>query len=400
MRRLGLLLIVLFLIAVVLWKAPQSADSPEKSSPVATPELEPATALEVDVESRVQPQRAPLAPKLSVEPPEEEEVYEEADELDPLEMGSSTLELRFFDAETLSPVSGTVQLWRMNAPATRHWEAGDQMQVLASLVDGILIATDLPEGEYRSFALFGRPNSQMQASFQVEGKYTLMERFVYLPKKEEAQLQLVDLDGFLIESNPSYQFEMRHRGKQYIHTDPQTPPWMKQRWPKGNGMLISTGTGGGFMSGNQPWENPFKHGNEIQLGFLAGDTREQKTQYRFQFRTDKKPCTEVVLGLKGTGTYVAIFVDETDLHSRVIFPTGAMPVELADAMWVTSTAIPIASGFSTLDARRTYAANTWRDATLNIRINLDGYQTFDFTWSPNDGPLPEFYLQRLPDDAE
>jgi len=305
--------------------------------------------------------------------------------------------LRFFDAETLAPLTGTVQLWRLHAPATRYWEAGDQLQLQGELKDGLWLVPEIPPGEYRTYATFGRAGGRMEPSFQVEGKHTLVERFVFMPQNEHAYLQLVNLNGFALNRQSNRKIEIKKRGKEYLWVDPQTPPWLQQRWPKGNGVLVSTGMGGGFSSGqHQPWKNPFLQGDEINLGVMEGLNRERNTKYHFQLRADQGPTTQLYLQATGATTYTALFADALEIAPRVVFPGGEIPVDLSQAIAITSTAVPIVSASSSVEAREQFANNSWRDATLRIRINLDGYLPFELTWSPNDGPLPELPLQKNP----
>lgn len=401
MRRLVLLTATLLLFGVALCERPTKTIALAGMEDSAIVPLEAATSLDVQTTPSAPPLREELAqPILEMEDSEEGWMFE-ANESDPVESGPCTLELRFFNAETAEPASGTVQLWRIRAPATRYWESGDQLQTKAALVDGILLIPDLPAGEYRTYATFGRRGSPMESSFQVEGEKTLVERFVFMPMSEKVQLQLVDLHGFPIESTPDAKIEMRRRGRQYFYTDRNTPPWLKQRYPKGNGELVTTRMGGGFSSSNhQRWKIPFWLGSEIDLGTLESDSRESSTEYGFLFRKNEASSTKVLLNCQGTGTYVALFANATELQEHIVFPAGSLRIDLVDSISITSVALPIPSSMSTAEAGERFAAHTWRDATIRIQIDAKGFQPFDFRWKPNDGPLPELYLQSKPQKKE
>ncbi|MHC4380296.1 MAG: hypothetical protein ACYSU1_04310, partial [Planctomycetota bacterium] len=167
MLRLGSLLVALLLLAYLLWGPAETehgvtdpvstAAAIEKAPPITTGARESGP-----VEREVLPEES--------RPEEFEELLESG--IEPVESGDCALDLRIFDAHTSQPVASSIQLWRLDVPASSTWSEGDQLQLSSEDPRGVFHLSDLPEGEYRVYSLSARRGASSPPAFRIEGETT------------------------------------------------------------------------------------------------------------------------------------------------------------------------------------------------------------------------------------
>ncbi|MFK5956281.1 MAG: hypothetical protein QM477_07535 [Planctomycetota bacterium] len=282
MRRLLVIIIVLLALIVVMWKdEPATAMPPFAERPAPT-ELESAPTVADARRPQLERQQETVKEEIEALPEEEFLEWEEA-EPEPVELGSSALELHFFDAATQLPVSGTIELWRLAVGAFETWTAGDQKQYQGESVDGRLLIDQLPEGWYRIYVLNAVAGSATEEAFEVQGAFTFVERFVKMPGEEDIHLLLFHPDGSLLRSTTEALITIKARGSRSKDFLDRLPPWVEERMPRGNLCTEASALGGGYgMSLHQSWKELEFYPDGFFIGSLRQDNRMSYHDFRFK----------------------------------------------------------------------------------------------------------------------
>lgn len=402
-RFLPLLLLLAALASAWYLLQEPSLEPPQDATP-AKPEVEETLQAAPAVEEGVAPiQREDL--EITEEPVIEEiEIIEEPEEIlyeeelppDPIQLGESSLEMKLLDSLTKEPVSGTVQLWRLKAPGNEGWFAGDQLQHKAEAVDGVFRADQLPEGEYRIYALFAREGAESGAAFRVEGRSTALTQDVIMPHPEEIILVLYRTSGTRILGVEGEGFSWQEGGSTSSHGYDIEPDWLEHRWPRQDGVFESMSMGGGWGGGNhRTWKamepNFFGYG----LGTRRQDSRGNKTNHRFYIREGDEEGMELRIRARGANHYVAVYVSPDEVLERIVFPAGAPFRDLRESVSIDVFAHPV---FHTDGGDGPSAETILLDVPVNIRIKAEGFAPFHITWKMREGRLPELPL-RLADGS-
>ncbi|MGB0952696.1 MAG: hypothetical protein ACPG31_05700 [Planctomycetota bacterium] len=332
-----------------------------------------------------------------IEEPSEEFLLESELPPDPLQFGESAVEIKLLDSLTLEPVSGTVQLWRLNAPGNEDWFSGDQLQHTAKAVDGVFRADQLPEGDYRIYAIFAKDGAESGPAFKIEGRSTSLTQEVIMPHPEEIVLVLYRADGTRILGVSGEGFEWQEGGNTSSQDMDYEPSWLNRRWPHHDAVFESMSMGGGWSGGHhrswKPMEPTFFG---YSLGTRHQDSRGNTTKHRFYFREGESKRMEVRIRAEGAGHYVAVYLSRDEVLERILFPAGASFRDLRDAISIKATALPV---FHADGGDGPSEQDLLLDVPVDIRINAEGFAPFHITWKMREGRLPELPL-RLADGSE
>jgi len=393
MHRLFALLVVLLVLAGVMWKSENAATPAPMESPPAKQELESAPTVPDVIRPPLQRLEEVVKPEEEA-PLEEEFVEWEEAKPEPVEQGESALELRFFDAATQLPVSGTVQLWRLQVAESETWSAGDQLQFQGEAVDGRLLVKQLPEGAYRTYALFALDSTGTEEAFLVEGESTFMERFVTIPAEEGIYLRLFSAAGMFVRSTPDALITMKTQGSSSQDFFQMQPPWIKERRPKGNFYTEASAMGGSYgRRMHQTWKELEAFFDGFYLGSLKQDHRQSQRTFHFRIRQGEDQAILVDVHPSGTGAYVAVFLTYEEVEERLVFPAGMPPHDLRSDLSITASGLAVGQGSGGAQGVDLVAGEAWRDAKVKIRLQSKEFLEWEITWSPSDGPLPDFQLQ-------
>ncbi len=146
---------------------------------------------------------------------------------DPMEMGTSSLELRLTDGSTGKPMPSGVILFRIDAPATYFWERGDQAVAFEFVGSKGFRFENLADGRYRPFILEERRYAVHQAVIEVAGD-TQANLSVEMPGRRQVLMKLIllDLERPSVETFPGFERTSRE------HTSiTKLAPWVNMRQP-------------------------------------------------------------------------------------------------------------------------------------------------------------------------
>ncbi|MFT5288566.1 MAG: hypothetical protein ACI8QS_000601 [Planctomycetota bacterium] len=144
---------------------------------------------------------------------------------DPMERGTSSLELELTDGSTGKPMPSGVILWRIDAPANYFWKRGDQAVAFEFVGSKGFRFENLADGRYRPFILEERRHAVHQAVIEVTGN-TQASLSVEMPGRRQVFMKLILLDP----GSPSVQtfpgFKRTSRERTAIT---QLAPWVNTR---------------------------------------------------------------------------------------------------------------------------------------------------------------------------
>ena len=418
MRRLLPLLLILAACGLAWYLLPEAQKpmhAPGDEVVVGEESIEPAPALKQDSEpltrESLSDQQAPAgkgdAGKLAIgsleglhlEPVEwiEEETswedYLTEGDFPPdlLQHGESSLEMSLIDSETKDPVSGTVQLWRLNAPENEGWNAGDQMQHQAEAILGTFRADQLPEGEYRLFVLFAKDGSPSGEAFTIAGRSTALTQEVVMPHREGISLAMFRTGGTKVLGVAGEGFQWKDGGsRSEVHFDLE-PDWLSRRWPKEPAIMESMAGGGGWGGGHHSsWTSLPKDTFGFLLGERMQDSRGNKTFHRFHVREGDAEAIAVRVRAEGPGRYVGIYMGIEEVLSRIVFPAGGSFRDLTEEISVEVEALPLHQAES---GDGPSAQSVLLDVPVKITIDAEGFARFQLTWKMREGHLPELALR-------
>ncbi|MDF1837131.1 MAG: hypothetical protein P1V35_04630 [Planctomycetota bacterium] len=390
MRNLWLsLLIVLTGLVLILTRE----TAPETLSPQADPDTvaadTPADESLIEPEStevereRISEGSGEVA--VDQEPPVEEPIRYPGP--DPVEVGECSLLMNFYDADSGEPVSGFLDLWRIDAPGNDSWSAGDQKQKDSLMVKEGQVQVDLlPAGRYRAYPLFGRAGTEVAPAFDISGQMTVISLAVVVPKFERVALHLVDESGVPLPESMLAKLEFKDRGYK-MDMGARTPDWKTSRHAKNSNVIMGFGAGGGYRgASHRSWKPAKLVEGAVDLGLIQEDTLEWRKTQRFGFRFDGGPHTTVEFETTGAGIYVAVLPNREAIRDRLQFPADVTWVDLTADLWLTVYGVSIDSG-----AGQTLASR-WLGSVVHLRLSVNAFNNVSVKWAPGKETMPDTAL--------
>lgn len=395
MRRWGPF-VLLVLAALGLWALYLATDPPPPAAEPSGIEVVTRTETAPGLEGRSDAPHAAL-PSGEGDAPEAtsdvtlEELPRPEDEI---ERGTCVLHITVVD-ERGEPMATTIDLWRIDAPATEHYTRGDQLQAEGLSVQrdppGIEI-DELPEGMYRAFLHGLAKTLEDPPSFRVEGARTSIELEMPQRRLRKIALRVLDHEGSQVLEG------IRRMHGQSVHAwnDDTRPPWLQPRTlkpaPEGT-TWEATGSGGRFGSasgryGPEPVETTL--GTPFAWGSFRDDGRVERRSRSTQFT--RKGWSSLRAKLSGSvghdHTLVGVQVPVEPIARAILLPTG----ERADKQ--PKARVRIESNAVLEAALET--STSWLDLPIEISAEVPGYKKLKHTFTLREGWPRSLTLERAP----
>lgn len=348
----------------------------------------------------------PLAPEPAEALPTEQAVERQLAEDQVSRVGEEapaedlTLVLLFFSAETAAPVSGVIQLWKLNVPENEDWTAGDLSLLETEVQNGRLEVPNLEPGFYRVHILFALEGSPASLPFEFELDQQQVEFVVSVPSKKTAYITWLRPDGTVLRGEEDILERRWEGGSSRMVSDP-TPVWVNPRYRKTEeGLAISVGSrgaGGRFgMRLHQEWRRPEGIDGRFSLGPIEQDSRLWRHTTKSRWRRGERLEIELQLNAEGTEDYACVFVEPRDIQARLIFPAGVAPRDLQEEIHIQCEPVGFGPRPTFDDRPVLHAEQAWRQSLLRIRIQTPDFEPVEISWRPIDGPLPSIVLTSMP----
>lgn len=304
---------------------------------------------------------------------------------DPVEAGPCTLALRVLDTEG-SPISTTLDLYRLDVPARGFYGRGDQLQqrVTLSAREGRTVVDGLPRGRYRAFLHGLAHDAEDPPAFSVRGARTHVDLVLAAkPGTHAGHLRVFDSGGREV-----HEGRLQRRGLCYSSDSASPPGWVQERElaaaPRGHEWLFTPPSRLGTTVGigchaSRPRVRAMQ-GVGFSLGTIEDDSRASRRSRDFTF--ERKGLSEVDATLRGSvrrdHTLIATQVPLAWLRDMVRFPEGTKeddraPIEVR----ARSTAVRLAG-------RDPHEA--WLDAPIEVEFKCLGFEPLEFTFTLREGP--------------
>ena len=302
---------------------------------------------------------------------------------DPVEDGPCGLFVQLLDDRTGAPVASKIRLWRLDAPATRHWSAGDQLQRVLRVPEEGAAVRDLAVGTYRAEILGARHGSMAPPAFEVRPPERRVALHVALPGEWSAFVVAYDEHGRRID---------RARMRKIGHGASRrgtSPGWLNHRLRNGtDGRTMAGGAGGRFGGRSGFRETEVLAGPlGFRLGTFHGDTVDERRTVSFGLRSGARAESRITArGEHGDdGHYVTVLIDPRPVLSRILLPTGEDATRIAQRIDITAESIH----------RDAVASAPWLHVPIQVRLKPSAdadYEPFRFTFTLAEGLPPPIVL--------
>lgn len=304
--------------------------------------------------------------------------------------------LRLFDAETLQPVSGALQLWRVNLPENEQWTAGDRLVLETKAQDGRLEVPNLTAGDYRVHCLFAVEGSPASAAFRLQHDQQQVELKVTMPRKEEAHITWVSSNGALLGGDQEI-LERQWAGNSSRMNSHPDPVWAQERRQKIENEETMTfrgrGAGGRFGSrSHQSWRAQIDGEGRYPLNQIEQNSRLWKNQSFSRWRRGGREDIRLSVSAQGTGEYAAVFLEPKEVQQQLRFPAGFEPHDVTSEIQILCEAVPFGLNPQQQEQQVVYLEQAWQRSTVSITLDVPEYAPVSLTWRPIDGPLPVIAL--------
>jgi len=313
---------------------------------------------------------------------------------DPLEVGTCTLHLSVVDEEG-RPASTTLDLWRVGAPASKHFETGDQLQV-EELVVGkdrpTVQVEDLPAGLYRAF-LHNLPKTHDDPlAFRVEGAHTTVVLDMPQRRLRSITLRVFDHQGNEVLEGTRVRYGLSTAS----YDEDARPPWLNPRKPKApppGSVWESEGMGGMFGRSSGRTRGlglETVRGVPFAWATFRDDGRvEQRTQ---STRFLREGWSKLRVPLRGSvghdHTLVGVIVPVETIAREILLPTG----ERADTH--PEARIRIESEAVLDESLET--STPWLDLKVTVSAVVPGYKSLSLKFTLREGWPETRTLERAP----
>lgn len=205
----GAIIGVTGLVAGLGWLASASrlpSEQPERS-PLAVTQAEPVVSAPVVPEAKrerrravVRPRVEPVAAAVSPETECEEAAPENQTvrEYGPPDLGDLSVHIQLRDADTGAAVGTRVELWRLAAPATDTWSAGDYLHTGVAIEANGTWIENLPPARYRLFVRGLRESAEDPPEFELTTAGQSVFAALAMPRLQPARVLVFDEQSRLI----------------------------------------------------------------------------------------------------------------------------------------------------------------------------------------------------------
>lgn len=288
--------------------------------------------------------------------------------------GDCALRLRLHNADEGSPVAMYVRLWRLGVDGDDAWSEGDQIEARLTIgADGTSVER-LPPGRYRVEVRDQRASSDDAPEFVVEGATTERVLDVRPRRSHRVRLQIFGEDGTVV----------RRVNGRVLHIEGTTPgPAMPPAWAEPRVLKAAPSDAYPFPPGRpsicfpkRPTFPELDGGPDgFDLGTLREASRSDAPAVRADTQSEGRNDVEAIADARiaEDTTFVAVCVPNEVLAAHLVRPDG--------------TAVPV-SGVSVRSAVcRAIAApwepakDAWRDVTVRVIAEADGFETLAYDWS-------------------
>jgi hypothetical protein len=346
----------------------------------ASPEVELAKIDQretVPVEEPARPTEPEAAP--TSEPPEPDVIsFEQIGPTppDPVELGPAVLDLQLLDAATEQPIASYVELWRIDAPETVHWTAGDQLQDQAQVPIEGWAFTSLPEGRYR-VVCHAQAWGEDAAEVDVHAPRTRFNLAIAIPRAFRIRLDVRDRFGVQVPS-----LSLSTAGWESL--DSQDAGRGERGLKSGAGVAIGMS---GSRMGARRWTSPTSQPPE---GFDLGVFREaDRGSHRREVREYRTP----------DGCRLSVRIpprrdSDLDLVVVALSTSEVEPLVRVPPGWAAQLELTIVG--QAVEREASLQGAGWERAPVILRVGGPGLRTFLHTWRAADGELPGIVLEAEP----
>lgn len=308
---------------------------------------------------------------------------------DPVEFGTSVLEVTLVDAETGAPIESSIDLWRLRAPPNENWLEGDQRIGRFKVGKSGFRIPDLPTGDYRIVILRQTSALPDPDPFEVKGVLTSLALPVVLPKPLPVWIDLWDESGTRVTEKPRVEIQRTSAEGDVLDRSVADRPWVQAR-KKRDPEAGRSNTGGGGLgvaafgsSARGPEPDGFRI-SDLATASVAGSPAHTLTCRVRGF----EPCTAKVLGtdVGDARRFVGVCVKNSSIVDRLSYRADWSEEDrqrIGKALRLKATAV-------------SRAENPRADAFLDvpIRVTLDdsACARVEVTFKLRDG-LPEIAIE-------
>lgn len=339
----------------------------------------------------------------------------------------ASLELRFVDAASGAPVSGEIDLWRLDVAADTEWTAGDVRIGEAELEEGRAVFPELAVGTYRVEAVMQKRTAESLPAFEVVEGPNVRTFEVEPAGMRDVQLEVLGVDGVRFAGR----VEFFDKGTTMSFRGAREPVWAEPRRlkaPPDEHLIGMAGAGGGYyMTSHRSWRERERGERGFVLPRLRESNRERTYVHKWRLRLERVTPVPVqdtwsvaearaytghgevgyeepgdgggglqelaVRGQRwenalriedeGADTYVVVVVDPVDLAWRIEGVEGFSELEVLEGLEVELVAAPTGDVAPKPEAVFT--------------LSLDGEVVLRSRWFPLQEPLPRL-IARAPQD--
>jgi hypothetical protein len=309
--------------------------------------------------------------------------------VDTYEPGDCTLELRLVDAADARPLESIATLWRLDAPESAYWTAGDQPLFEGSIpVDG-LVLRELPTGRYRVVTPAAAFDAKDAPPFELDVGSKSLTLPVRLPQREPIVVHAHDENGEAIE-----RLEVATTGTETRQHSNRDRSWTRPRLPKPGWLEVD-------LEMFQSSQCGFGCGRGVYSPRLGGPSGIEVARSMID---DQRTASERWLRLRAVGSamdyshcdletdgrsrgrdreFIGLFVRRERILQCIVLPDGADPSSLGTHLDFHVRAIP---------RSRARTTERWRDVPITLRISDPRYEPLRETFTLHRG-FPRFELR-------
>jgi len=289
---------------------------------------------------------------------------------DALGTGPCVLHLSLVDGDTGAPVAAKVRLWRLAVPADAHWTAGEHVQRKGDVPKEGIEWRDLPAGRYLVQADAQRSGAAPIPEIVLDGEATVQARLA-MPRAIPVRVVVFDAYGNPIERALRGRRSGGSSTRSPVPPDAVTP--REPRVERSSVVVMGHGGSSGWVSGGRRGPAPeiVAGPDGFDLGTVGEGSRESTPNVRMGLQFEGLCDVEVrsTGDEAAKGTFVAFTEPVPPLAANVRLPDGRLATEAGARVTGTCRAVL---------RRPEDPPDRWRDAVVEVKVDLDGFQTLAF----------------------